>query len=206
MKRISKTSRSAWVFCVLAAVCVSGALVVPYGVLAEQQTDPQASEKARDLTKEAVVPQSMRKSGFHKVTIYASDLDYCEGNCGCNGFCSGWICRKCGKLCACDKAGADHKHGAAWGPGGASGQWMTQAKMDETTKEVTLSAKWLPCLSFFTVGGTKLGIRNNCDHCMTAVVSFGSGKIRYYDLPAHDQISIEMEGLTADLIGEQPCK
>ena len=64
----------------------------------------------------------------------------------------------------------------------------------------------LNCLSFFAAGVGKVGIRNNCPNCMTAVVHWTpTVGTKEYNVPGHNQIIIDVESQTGQLIGEQPC-
>jgi len=62
------------------------------------------------------------------------------------------------------------------------------------------------CISFFPAGLLKLGIRNNCNKCMIAVVNWQPAVgVKTYSIGAYNQIIIEMESSSVQLIGEQPC-
>lgn len=64
----------------------------------------------------------------------------------------------------------------------------------------------LNCLSFFAAGIGKVGIRNNCPDCMTAVVHWTpTVGTKYYRANGHNQLIINVESQTGQLIGEQPC-
>lgn len=62
------------------------------------------------------------------------------------------------------------------------------------------------CLAFFPAGIGKVGIRNNCDKCMTAVVNWTpTVGVRNYNVQGFSQIIIDVLSSNGQLIGEQPC-
>jgi len=64
----------------------------------------------------------------------------------------------------------------------------------------------LRCLSFFSAGVGRVGIRNNCAHCMTAVVYWTpTVGTRRYNIQGNSHIVIESESQTGQLIGEEEC-
>ena len=65
----------------------------------------------------------------------------------------------------------------------------------------------LNCISIYSAGVGQIGLRNNCDVCMAAVVDwqFDIG-IKYHNVPAYNQIVIKPLSVSMKLIGEQPCK
>ncbi|MCX6156249.1 MAG: DUF1496 domain-containing protein [Candidatus Kapabacteria bacterium] len=63
----------------------------------------------------------------------------------------------------------------------------------------------LACLSFFAAGVGRVGIRNNCSTCKQAVVNWSTIGVKKYPVQAYDQIVIDMESSTGQLIGEDPC-
>jgi hypothetical protein len=65
----------------------------------------------------------------------------------------------------------------------------------------------LPCITFFAAGLGKLGIRNNCSECKTAVVSWTPRVgVRRYKVEAYKEIIVNQEDQTGQLIGEEPCR
>ena len=71
----------------------------------------------------------------------------------------------------------------------------------ETPKAVKLD-----CLSFFSAGIGRLGIRNNCSECKKAVVMWNQGVgIRLYRVNGHNQIIVNILAQHGQLIGEDPC-
>ena len=64
----------------------------------------------------------------------------------------------------------------------------------------------LQCLSFFSAGIGRVGIRNSCSECKIAVVSWTpTVGIRRYKVPGYSEIIINIEDQTGQLIGENPC-
>ena len=67
------------------------------------------------------------------------------------------------------------------------------------------------CIIFFDGGYLKIGIRNNCDTCQTAVVYWlanygGKDHEAKYQLPARSSKIVPNEGYRGTLTGEEPCK
>jgi hypothetical protein len=61
------------------------------------------------------------------------------------------------------------------------------------------------CSLFGNVGIMKVGIRNNCDQCKLAVISWDNHQILRYRVGGHSQIVIDCASLNGQLIGEDPC-
>jgi len=66
------------------------------------------------------------------------------------------------------------------------------------------------CLRLFGAGVGRVGIRNNCPVCKMAVMSWlngttGETTIQRYRVEGNNQIINNMEGISGQLIGEDPC-
>ena len=62
-----------------------------------------------------------------------------------------------------------------------------------------------PCITFFSVGIDQFGIRNNCDHCVKAVVEWTGVGIQKYAVQPRNQIILQLVSNHGQLIGEDPC-
>jgi len=79
------------------------------------------------------------------------------------------------------------------------------ATINAMSDEKQIAAQF-PCVSFFSGGPGKLGIRNNCPQCKIAVVMWTPrvGVVKY-SVKGYGEILVDLASATGQLIGEEPC-
>jgi len=119
-----------------------------------------------------------------------------------------WQCRNCDKLCNCDKAESSETVRTIL-PSSTLAQYSVLLDgnyvLGATPPSILAS---MPCTTFFNAGVGKVGIRNNCDVCKSAVVAWTTGGgtvIKKYEVKAYNQVIVTSEGQAGQLIGEEPC-
>lgn len=90
-----------------------------------------------------------------------------------------------------------------------SRETLTIQSPDDGKRLTRVNGATTACISLF-LAGLQIGIRNNCPQCKMAVMSWlngttGATTISRYRVTGNNQIIIPAEGISSQLIGEDPC-
>lgn len=63
-----------------------------------------------------------------------------------------------------------------------------------------------PCFTLYTPTPGKIGLRNNCNTCKVAIMSWQGVGVRKYRVSPNDQFETATESFRGELIGQEDCK